>query len=143
MSKYIETEEILDAIESVGVEVSSVKTYSKLLGKLEYDHEVVEQLAEALQELETIESRSRYLRELVDMNRKDVRFVWKTAEGSFIPYHKITDDHLKNIVKMFLIRGLNIPKEVKRLALTRGISFDAASMSNEKYMEAKAIMERA
>jgi hypothetical protein len=98
---------------------SEYKKYSKLLGKVDYDHEAVEQLAEALNEINQLEQRIAQLRQIVEENKELHQFVWRTVDGITIPIHKIEDDHLENIMLHLLRTGRAIPRAIRGEAIGR------------------------
>lgn len=97
------------------------KKYSKLDVTLNYDKEVVEELAEAYNEIALLETRIRELRDIVSEHHDKEKFLWRTAENEVKAIHKITDDHLKNILNHQMINGRRISKELKAEARSRGI----------------------
>lgn len=101
------------------------KKYSKLLGKIDYDHGAVEQLAEALNEITQLETRAAQLKQIVNENEELHQFVWRTQEGVTIPIHKIEDDHLNNIMLYLLHNGRAIPRAIRGEAVSRGLVIPA------------------
>jgi hypothetical protein len=96
------------------------KEYKKLNKYEEYDHETVEELAEAMNELRTLERRANVLKELIGENQELSPFVWTTAEGVSMALHDIADDHFKNILTHINNRMREIPKSLKAEANRRG-----------------------
>lgn len=72
--------------------------YDKLVGG-DYDKEKVEQLAEALAEMAKLESKIKFLKDLIDENSDTLGYVWRSKDGKYYAHHLITDDHLKSIVE--------------------------------------------
>jgi hypothetical protein len=99
--------------------------YAKLLGKVEYDHEAAEQLAEALNEITEIERHAGQLRQIVEENEELHQFVWRTADGESVPLHKIDDDHLNNIMLHLLRNGRAIPRAIRGEAISRELVIPA------------------
>lgn len=95
--------------------------YSKLLGKVEYDHEAAEQLAAALNEIAELESQVTQLKQVVNENEELHQFVWRAGNGEVIALHKLDDDHLNNIMLHLLRRGDAIPRAIRGEAMTRGL----------------------
>lgn len=104
---------------------STDKKYSKLLGKIEYDREAVEQLAEALNEITELERRATQLRQIVEENEELHQFVWRTAGNETFPIHNIDDDHLSNIMLHLLRRGSPIPRAIRGEAISRDLVIPA------------------
>lgn len=105
---------------------SEEKKYSKLLGKVDYDHEAAEQLAEALNEVTQLEARAAQLKQIVNENEELHQFVWRTQEGVTIPIHKIEDDHLSNIMLHLLRTNRAIPRAIRGEAIGRGLVIPAS-----------------
>lgn len=101
---------------------SEPKEYKKLLGTVDYDHDAAEELAEALNEITTLEQRIGMLKGLVNENEDLHQFVWRTAEGRVIALHKLEDDHLVNIMLHLLRRGEAINKGIRSEAVSRGLT---------------------
>lgn len=76
-----------------------VKEYTKLNKVENYDKDAVEELAEALNEIHQLKTRVNMLENLVNENDELHLFVWRTAEGEFIPVHKLENSHLTNIMQ--------------------------------------------
>lgn len=95
--------------------------YEKLMGKLDYDHDAVEQFAEAMNEVEGLKRRVDQLEQILNENRELGAFVWRTSEGITIPMHKIEDSHLENIMRHLLVTGRAIPRSIRGEANSRGI----------------------
>lgn len=102
---------------------SSTK-YAKLAGKVEYDHEAAEQLADALNEIKRLETMAQQLKQMVEENRELHQFVWQSEDG-VIALHKIGDDHLSNIMLHLLRRGSAIPRAIRGEAMHRGLVIPA------------------
>lgn len=103
-----------------------VKKYGKLLGKIDYDHEAAEQLAEALNEIRELKQRASQLEQIVKENDELHQFVWFTADGATIPVHKIEDDHLENIMLHLLRTGRSIPRGIRGEAIQRNLTIPAS-----------------
>lgn len=97
-----------------------MKKYEKLNKFESYDKEAAEELAEVLMEMQTLNSRLEYLKELVDENKELHAFIWGVADGKMIPMHKIEDEHLKNIMTHLLNTGRKISKPIQAEARKRG-----------------------
>lgn len=104
-----------------------IKKYAKLIGKVDYDHEAVDQLAEALNEIRLIEGHAAQLRQIVDENKELHQFVWRTAEGVTIALHNIENDHLSNIMLHLLQTGRAIPRAIRGEAIQRGLTIPVSS----------------
>lgn len=102
----------------------SSKKYAKLAGKVDYDHEAAEQLADALNEIADLELRVNQLKQLVDENEELHQFVWRSADG-VVALHNIGDDHLGNIMMLLLRDGRAIPRAIRGEAMHRGIVIPA------------------
>lgn len=98
-----------------------MQKYSKLLGKIDYDHEAAEQLADALNEIEKLERTVRQLRQVVEENKELHQFVWRTSTNEAIALHNIDDDHLGNIMMHLLRTGRAIPRAIRGEAISRNI----------------------
>lgn len=98
------------------------KDYSGLIKKNEYDKVKAELLAEAVTEKLELERRVKYLDELISENQDLTVYLWTTLQGECKPLHKITDDHLKNIMGHLLNRGLKINPQIKAEAMSRNIA---------------------
>lgn len=96
--------------------------YAKLLGTVDYDHEAVDQLAEALNEITSLEARANQLRQIVDENKELHQFVWRTSGGESMAIHKIDDDHLTNIMLHLLRTSRPINRAIRGEAISRGIT---------------------
>lgn len=119
-------------------EFTGLKDYSGLIKKNEYDHEKAELLAEAVTELKAIEKRKAFLEELIEDNRDLLLFLWTTLTGECKPLHKITDDHLKNILGHILNRGGRISPQIKAEALSRNIAIpDETAFQAQRLLEAR------
>ena len=95
------------------------KKYAKLLGKVDYDHEAAEQLAEALNEITELEQRANQLKQIVKENDELHQFVWRTGDGAVIAMHNIENDHLSNIMLHLLRSGRPIPRAIRGEAISR------------------------
>jgi hypothetical protein len=93
--------------------------YSKLLSKVDYDHEAAEQLALVLNEITTLEARATQLRQIVEENGELVPFIWRTSTGETIAIHKLEDDHLNNLMLHLLRTGRPIPRSIRGEAVSR------------------------
>jgi hypothetical protein len=100
---------------------SEDKKYSKLMGKIDYDHEAVEQLADALNEIDELNQRVNQLKQLVEENQELHQFVWRTATSGVYAVHNIEDDHLTNIMMHTLRNGQAIPRAIRGEAMQRGL----------------------
>jgi hypothetical protein len=98
-----------------------MKDYKKLDKSENYDHETVEELAEAMTELKQLNKRMEFLQELINENKELHQFIWGTAEGELLPHHKIEDDHLKNILLHQVRFGRPISKALRNEARRRSI----------------------
>jgi hypothetical protein len=107
-------------------ENTSVKKYSKLLGKIDYDHEAVEQLAEALNEIAELDRRIRQLKQIVDENHELHQFVWQTSDGVTHPIHNIDDEHLTNIMLHLIRTGRPINRAIRGEAMSRDLVIPAS-----------------
>lgn len=105
---------------------AGAKKYSKLLGKVDYDHEAAEQLAEALNEIEEHERVANQLKQIVNENEELHQFVWRTADGKAIPLHKLENDHLENIMLHMLRWGKPIPRAIRGEAISRSLTIPAS-----------------
>lgn len=101
------------------------KKYAKLLGKVDYDHEAVEQLAEALNEITDLERRAGQLKQIVEENEELHQFVWRTASGETVALHKLEDDHLSNVMLHLLRSGRPIPRAIRGEAIARDLVIPA------------------
>jgi len=105
---------------------NDTKKYAKLLGKVDYDHEAVEQLADALNEIRELKQRTSQLEQIVQENEDLHQFVWFTADGTTLPIHKIDDDHMENIMLHLLRTGRAIPRAIRGDAIQRGLTIPAS-----------------
>lgn len=120
------------------------KIYSKLTGKLDYDHEAAEQLAEAVNEVAELSQRAKQLEQIIKENKELHQYVWKTADGRCIALHKIDNNHLENIMLHLLQVGKAIPRAIRGEAVSRNLvipttvptNWDMAGM-NMKVLESK------
>jgi hypothetical protein len=99
--------------------------YAKLLGKVDYDHEAAEQLAEALNEIAELERHTAQLQQIVNENEELHQFVWRTGNGEAMALHKIEDDHLSNIMLHLLRTGRPIPRAIRGEAISRELVIPA------------------
>jgi hypothetical protein len=104
---------------------AEAKKYAKLLGKVDYDHEAAEQLAEALNEIADLERRATQLKQIVEENKELHQFVWRTAEDIVIALHELEDDHLQNIMLHLLRNQRAIPRAIRGEAISRGLVIPA------------------
>lgn len=79
-------------------------------------------MAEAHNEIAILQTRIRELEDVVSEHRDKEKFLWRTADNEVKAIHKITDDHLKNILQHQLVHGRRISKELKAEARSRGIA---------------------
>ena len=118
-------------------EFTSLKDYSGLIKKNEYDKEKAQLLAEAITEKLTLEKRVAYLDELINENSDLTKFLWTTLDGTCKPLDKIDDSHLKNIMGHILNRGGRISPEIKAEALSRNITVpDEVTFMAKRLLEA-------
>lgn len=104
---------------------NDMKKYSKLLGTVDYDHEAAEQLAEALNEIESLGRRMTQLRQVVNENEELHQFVWRTGNNETIAIHKLDDDHLNNIMMHLLRTSRSIPRAIRGEAMKRNLTIPA------------------
>lgn len=95
--------------------------YAKLFGKVDYDHEAAEQLADALNEIEELERRANQLKQIVGENDELHQFVWHTGDKRNIAIHNIDDDHLENIMLQLLRNNRPIPRAIRGEAINRNL----------------------
>lgn len=105
--------------------VKTVNKYAKLAGKVDYDHEAVEQLAAALNEITELELKVTQLRQLAEENQELHQFVWRSENG-VIAIHDIGNDHLGNIMLHLLRSNRAIPRAIRGEAVARGVVVPAA-----------------
>lgn len=98
-----------------------LKEYKKLNKYEDYDHAAAAELAEALNEIVTLEARLTFLKELVGENQELHSFVWRTAENKVIALQDIEEDHFKNILQHIVNRGDKIPKAIRAEADRRKV----------------------
>lgn len=98
----------------------SVKKYAKLAGKVDYDHEAAEQLADALNEIAELDLKVSQLKQLVKENEELHQFVWRSQDG-VVALHNIGNDHLGNIMMHLLRAGKAIPRAIRGEAMHRGV----------------------
>ena len=102
-----------------------------LLNKQEdYDLPTVKELAAAMNELAQMEQRRSYLEDLIRINGKLKKHIWKDKNGFAIALADLQDDHIKNIVGFLKRRGDDVPQNVMREINRRGIDLS----SNPSYM---------
>lgn len=102
----------------------SYDKYQKLVGKVDYDHEAAEQLADALNEITELAQRGQQLQQMVNENKELHQFVWRSEDG-VIALHDIGNDHLGNIMLHLLRSGRAIPRAIRGEAISRGIVIPA------------------
>lgn len=102
------------------------KKYAKLLGKVDYDHEAAEQLADALNEIVELEQRAAQLRQIVNENEELHQFVWRTADNKTIALHNLDNDHLENIMLHLLRSNRAIPRGIRGEAISRNLVIPAS-----------------
>lgn len=91
----------------------------KLLDKSSnYDKETVKELALAINELNLIEQRRKFLLEIITENKNLSKFVWTDQNGGSAAICDLEASHLENIMKMYTRNGEGIPKEI--IAEARG-----------------------
>lgn len=103
------------------------KEYKKLVKTIEYDHESVDELVEAMSELRDLRSRAATLEQLIAENKELHPFIWITGDGEIKAHHNIDDDHLKNILTHLVQTGYSISKELKSEARRRNIPVPASN----------------
>ncbi len=96
------------------------KRYTKLETAPQYDQEAAEELAEVVNEIRVLDNRLSDLKELVDENSELRKYLWTTADGVTIAFHKLEDSHLKNILQHQVNYDRQITKELKAEARKRG-----------------------
>lgn len=94
--------------------------YSKLAGKVAYDHEAAEQLADAYNEIDALKLKIEQLKMLTQENNELNQFVWRSENG-YIAIHNIGNDHLGNLMLHLLRRGRGIPRAIRGEAIARGV----------------------
>lgn len=103
----------------------------KLLTKQEdYDLPTVKELASAMNELAQMEQRRAHLEDLIRINGKLKKHIWRDKSGFAIALADLKDDHLKNIVNYVKRRGDVVPPNVMREINQRNINLN----SNPQYM---------
>lgn len=110
---------------SSDLEISQSETftkYSKLLGGLDYDYEAVDQLAEALNEIEIKSREISVLEQLVLENKELSQFVWRTAAGVTLAIHNMDNDHISNAMLNLMRHGNAIPRALRSEAIKRNIT---------------------
>lgn len=110
---------------SLQLESVDMKKYTKLLGKVDYDHEAAEQLADALNEIDGLKLRQAQLEQMVNENNELHQFVWRSSGKGVIALHNIDDDHLGNIMLHLIRGGRAIPRAVRGEAVQRGMVIPA------------------
>lgn len=120
-----------------------MKDYKKLNKYEDYDHDVVEELAEALNEVAELQKRLTFLGELIADNKELEPFIWQTKDGNFIAIHNIDSDHLENILGYLNNSMRTIPKSIKAEARKRGIEIpgDRKNAVIEAYSSSEAFNE--
>lgn len=107
---------------ALDVAANAPKQYTLLNKVNDYDHDVANEVVEAMNEIAILQGRVQYLQNLVNEHKKYQKFVWKTVEGVHIAFHNLTDDHLLNIIKHLQGQGRTISKELRNEANTRGFA---------------------
>lgn len=107
---------------SLELATNSPKQYTLLNKVNDYDHEVANEVVEAMNEIAILHGRMQFLQNLVDEHKKYQKFVWKTLEGVHIAFHNLEDDHLLNIIKHLQGQGRSISKELRHEAVSRGFA---------------------
>lgn len=110
--------------------------YKKLELAASYDHELVEELASAMEEIIALDNRKAYLQSLIAEHKNLAKFIWGTAEGELIPHHKLEDDHLKNIMLHLLSTRRQIPKGIRSEAVKRGFDIPTKGSRTQLVLEA-------
>lgn len=105
-----------------------MKQYKSLEKSNDYDHDKADEYAEAVMELKSLQSRREYLQELIDDHSDLKDYMWTTAEGVTLPFHKIEDDHLKNIMTHLIDKNRRIPAQIKAEARSRNLEVPDDSM---------------
>ena len=125
------------------------RKYSKLFSISDYDKEAAEELADAMNELREVMTRTQYLEELIRENKKLHIFIWTTAEGETRALHNLEDDHLKNILQWQINRGQAINKCLKSEAMKRNIEvprkraiIDDAAVRRLGYADMDAVVDQ-
>ena|ERR1044071_3092301 len=99
--------------------------YARLFGRVDYDHEAAEQLAEALNEIATLERRANQLKQIVAENEELHDFVWRSGDGEtgqrVIAIHNLEDGHLSNIMMYLLRHDRAIPRAIRGEAIRRNL----------------------
>lgn len=97
----------------------------KLLSKTEdYDLPTVKELASAMNELAQMEQRRAFLEDLIRVNGKLKKHIWRDKSGFAIPLADLEDSHLTNIVSFLRRRGDDVPQNVMREINSRNISLN-------------------
>lgn len=128
-------------------DTDETKKYKKLLGKVDYDHEAADQLAEALDEITELERRATQLRQIVSENEELHQFVWRTGSNKSIPLHNIEDDHLENIMMHLLRTNQPISRAIRGEAISRNLTipatvpFDWEDEQVQKFLSPKIDLE--
>ena len=104
----------------------------KLLTKQEdYDLPTVKELASAMNELAQMEQRRAFLENLIRVNGRLKKHIWKDKNGFAIALADLQDDHLRNIISYWRRRyNDDVPQNVLLEANRRGIDINA----NPSYM---------
>jgi hypothetical protein len=120
------------------------KKYAKLLGKIDYDHEAVEQLADMCNEIEGMRRRSAQLDQIVKENEELHQFLWRQADGMTVAIHNLDDDHLTNVMLHLLRSGRAIPRAIRGEAVQRGLTVPATVPVDwsQQHREAMRMLER-
>lgn len=118
--------------------------YQKLLKVEKYDHDIVDELVEALNEITLLEAQVAQLKTLIEDNQELHKFVWKTSEGETLALHNIEDDHLIKIMKHLLKTGRAVSRSIRSEAMSRGLEipkFGSVSMDDDaEWARAKRLM---
>lgn len=118
-----------------------IKKYSKLLGSTDYDHEAAEQLADALNEIATLEARVTQLKQIVKENKELHQYVWRTANNEVIALQNLEDNHLENIMMHLLRNGQPIPRAIRGAAIKRGLTVPVKVSIDWNEAESRRIIE--
>ena len=116
-----------------GMENFRFKKYDSLEPKNEYDKEKVEELAEAMTELLTINKRRSYLERLLEENEELQPFLWTSMDGRVQALHNISDAHFNNIINYCVSRNRTIRPSIRAEAVSRGIEIPESYTSEDEY----------
>lgn len=107
---------------SLALAANAPKEY-KLLNKVsDYDHDVVNEVVDAMNEIAVLQGRVQFLQNLVNDHKQYQKFIWKTLNGINIAFHNLEDDHLLNIIKHLQDQGRSISRELRNEAISRGFA---------------------